>query len=177
MTKESKTDSSRSDRSPIRRELSEELALDLFEGLIFFPHEATDKTPWTIVAAHLYIEKNMRKFVALHLESPERLDAARLSFHQYLCLAESISNDDELRWIWRSIRRLNRLRNKVAHDVEFQKYPKKEFSKEIDDYCEYVERESPLELGERDGYSRLDVALRSVNAALISLVHKTKDEL
>jgi len=53
------------------------------------------------------------------LLAPAALEAARLSSHQLICLAESLClpNSDP-QWLWNTAMHLNKLRNQLAHNLE-----------------------------------------------------------
>jgi hypothetical protein len=81
------------------------------------PLQTTDRT-LVVLKGHLLIEEMLREFVSTHFPNPHQLDGARLTFHQYLCLAKSIDTDPLREKLWITIEKLNMLRNKLAHSLE-----------------------------------------------------------
>ena len=94
---------------------------DLATYNFFFTHmpEEDDDVALIILKGHLLVELRTREFVVERLQAPDALDAARLTSHQLICLAESLClpNPDP-KWLWSTARQLNSLRNKLAHNLE-----------------------------------------------------------
>jgi hypothetical protein len=70
-----------------------------------------------ILRAHLLAEVRLRDVIRGASNAPDELQEARLSFHQALSLARAIiGRQDESAWGF--LRRLNEVRNRVAHRLE-----------------------------------------------------------
>jgi hypothetical protein len=67
--------------------------------------------------AHLLVEERLRDVLARICRSPEEVAAARLSFHQALCLCRAVVGRQEDP-AWGFIARLNEVRNRMAHRLE-----------------------------------------------------------
>ena len=71
-----------------------------------------------ILKAHLLIEEQLNFLLAERLKNPSVLDEVELgSFHR-ICLAQSFFPPDHQPWLWKGLKKLNRLRNHIAHDLE-----------------------------------------------------------
>ena len=79
--------------------------------------ERTDDPTLLILRAHLLIEERLRDVLARICRSPDEIPAARLSFHQVLCLCSAVigRHDDPA---WGFVARLNEVRNRMAHHLE-----------------------------------------------------------
>lgn len=71
-----------------------------------------------ILKLHLLVEEQIRAFVDERLPNASALEAARLEYNQIICLAEAISTEDISPSVWEAARRLNTLRNQIAHNLE-----------------------------------------------------------
>jgi hypothetical protein len=72
-----------------------------------------------ILKGHLMIEEQLDAFVAANCERPNDLKDARLTFYQKMCLCQAMGGwpkDDPL---WKFVGRMNSVRNKLAHTLEF----------------------------------------------------------
>ncbi len=71
-----------------------------------------------ILKAHLLIEEQLNFLLAERLKNPSVLDEIELgSFHR-ICLAQSFFPPDYQPWLWEGLKKLNRLRNHIAHNLE-----------------------------------------------------------
>lgn len=78
------------------------------------PWEASDDV-LIVLKGHLLVEELMREYCANRIPNPSHLDAARLTFIQILCLSQALSENDGPHWLWGAARKLNSLRNMLAH--------------------------------------------------------------
>jgi hypothetical protein len=79
--------------------------------------DKTDDPILVILRAHLLVEERLRDILAQISRAPEELKAARLSFHQALCLCRAvIGRQDDPAWDF--IVRLNEVRNRIAHHLD-----------------------------------------------------------
>ena len=70
-----------------------------------------------VLKAHLMIEEQIRQIVDERLKNAEALRDARLDCHQCICLAQSFFSPEFQPWLWASLKKLNRIRNDIAHSV------------------------------------------------------------
>jgi hypothetical protein len=71
-----------------------------------------------ILKIHLLIEEQIRAFLDERLANAKSLKRADLTCHQAICLAEALSTEDIYPQVWEAARKLNELRNKIAHNLE-----------------------------------------------------------
>lgn len=75
-----------------------------------------------ILKGHLLIEEQIDFLVKNRIPKPSALIGARLTSHQQICLAEAlveeISLDGSDQWLWAAIKKLNKIRNEIAHHLE-----------------------------------------------------------
>jgi hypothetical protein len=71
-----------------------------------------------ILKLHLLVEEQVRAFVDERLANAEALKKTTLECHQAICLAEALSDEDIHPNVWEAARKLNSLRNSIAHNLE-----------------------------------------------------------
>lgn len=71
-----------------------------------------------LLKAHLLIEEQVRQIVKERLKNPSVLDDARIECHQAICIAQAFFPPDFQPWLWDGLKKLNRIRNEIAHNVE-----------------------------------------------------------
>ena len=83
----------------------------------FYKHiPRTKDQSLVILKLHLLVEEQIRTYVDGRLPHKEKL--AKISCHQAICLAEALSTENINPAIWEAARKLNSLRNKIAHHLE-----------------------------------------------------------
>lgn len=95
----------------------------------FLNPTASDPT-YLVLKAHLLAEEVLYSFVQQQSHRPNHLENARLSFAQLLALCRALhkySNDDW--WGWGGLKKLNALRNLLAHNLE-----PKDLTKQVVDF-------------------------------------------
>lgn len=82
------------------------------------PHLSQSDDPiLVILRGHLLIETRLRDILVRVSRSPDELQDARLSFYQLLAVVRAIiGREDDA--VWPFIKRLNEVRNRVAHHLE-----------------------------------------------------------
>ena len=71
-----------------------------------------------ILKLHLLVEEQIRTFLEERVASTKALAAAKLDCHQAICLAEALCTDNIQSQVWEAARKLNSLRNHIAHNLE-----------------------------------------------------------
>jgi hypothetical protein len=71
-----------------------------------------------VITAHLLIEERLATLLATLARDPDFLEKARLQFKQRMLLVRAFSLPSIPAHIWQFVEGLNRLRNKLAHNVE-----------------------------------------------------------
>lgn len=99
---------------------SRDLALGTLSEKVW---RAPDDTS-TIVSAHLVIEALLHAFIRSKLAHKEPLEAANLRFNQTMCLARALRRKlKSEEWLWATLDQLNRIRNRLSHDIHVQDLP------------------------------------------------------
>lgn len=95
-------------------------------------------TTYSILRAHLAFEEVIDAYLERELPSPTALESARLTFAQKLAVARALS-DQEISddWSWQGVKRLNKLRNMLSHQLE-----PATLSEEIQSYIDFVTTQS-----------------------------------
>ncbi len=70
-----------------------------------------------ILKAHLLIEEQVNVLIDERLKSAAALKKAQLDSFQRICLAESFFPSDFQPWLWPALKKLNKLRNDIAHQI------------------------------------------------------------
>lgn len=85
----------------------------------FFDHFPKGDMALIALKGHLLIEEAINDLLSRLVKVPAALEKARLSFYQKVCIAQSITDDVQGDpFFWRSVIRVNTIRNKYAHKVE-----------------------------------------------------------
>ena len=72
-----------------------------------------------ILKAHLLVEEQVNALIRERLKSPDvLLQEERFESIYRICLAQSFFEPGHWPWLWRSIGQLNKLRNRVAHQID-----------------------------------------------------------
>jgi len=89
-----------------------------------------------VLKGHLLVEESLNELFLRLLKSPTAIDDARLTFFQKVCVAQAIMDDvGGHPHFWRSLKRLNAIRNKFAHKLD-PSDTRQEISAFIDDVFE-----------------------------------------
>lgn len=80
------------------------------------PH-AKDLT-LVVLKGHLLLEEQIRETVIERLTNKEAINKARFNCHQLICLAEALCPDDAPKKMWLAAKKLNKIRNDLAHHLE-----------------------------------------------------------
>jgi hypothetical protein len=71
-----------------------------------------------ILKLHLLVEEQVCAFADERLPNHAALEQAKLDCHMAICLAEALSSEDIHPNVWEAARKLNTLRNEIAHNLE-----------------------------------------------------------
>ena len=88
-----------------------------------------------IIKGHILIEEVLFELIKIKMSKPKVIENARLSFSQALTIVEGMYFQEELQipWLYRATEKLNRLRNKFAHNID-----PKNIREDIDAFMDYV---------------------------------------
>ena len=95
-----------------------------------------------LLKGHLLVETTLREAFEQQLAHPSALNGERgtqLTCHQIICLTQAITPiSDKVPWLWVAIRKLNSIRNDLAHQLS-----PNDLAKKIDALTKYVRDNSP----------------------------------
>jgi hypothetical protein len=123
-------------------DLSQKIIQDMGRFLKYLPWKS-DPT-LVILKGHLLIEELLRAFIDKKIKNQKALDKANLNFNQCLFIAMAFHSEKYLDWLWNAARKLNVLRNKLAHNLE----PKGLHAK-VDDFIKYIEGHNKISFPEK----------------------------
>jgi hypothetical protein len=132
----------------------------------------TEDTTLVILKGHLLIEALLREVIDLKVGKPKALKEASLEFFQCACIAEAIYAKQMPTWLWVALRKLNSIRNLLAHNIEPLGVQDK-----IKDFVTYVEEHRDKSPGLRSlaKGEPLKLALGDVHSQLL-LIHARESE-
>jgi len=126
------------------------------------------KLDLVILKAHLLIEEQINALIRERLKNSNALvgEDGFESFHR-IRLAESFFAPDFQPWLWHALIQLNKLRNRIAHNIE---------PKGVNDIIEDVIRSVPGDFGKKapSRQERFEFALWSLFDAVSELVESRK---
>jgi len=91
-----------------------------------------------VLKAHLLVEEQLRQVIDERVKTPTALKDARLECHQCICLVEAFFPEDVKPWLWKALKKLNNIRNAVAHSIE-----PKGLQDKLDDFVRSVRSRFP----------------------------------
>jgi hypothetical protein len=95
-----------------------------------------------VLKGHLLVEELVRELVDARLTNPGALQGehgATYSCQQMICLAEALSpNGASLPWVWKATKKLNAMRNRLAHRLDYAV-----LEKDVGSFIEFCFREQP----------------------------------
>lgn len=116
----------------------------------------------------------LHDFIGKRLTQPRELEDARLTTHQLVCVARAIEQPEQPRWIWEAVLALNRLRNRVSHDLESHDINPAELTKGQEAFTKLVASNSRYPVSQRVAHlSDFDQAVRAVYIEILEKVHPT----
>jgi hypothetical protein len=79
-----------------------------------------------VLKGQLFIERQVRKFINSRLPNPVAMQKQSFSAAQCIAIAESMCLDKkEPEWLWKQIKELNAIRNKLAHTLDDENIDKR----------------------------------------------------
>jgi hypothetical protein len=84
-----------------------------------------------LLKAHLLIEEQIRRIIDINLPNPKAIVDTRIDCHQAICLAQAFFSANSQPWLWASVKKLNSIRNDVAHKLE-----PKGLNDKIEEFCD-----------------------------------------
>lgn len=86
----------------------------------------------SILKGHLLAETRMREYISKKLPNPGGCDLDAFKFSQLVQIARGLCASSKHDGLWQSIQRLNILRNRLAHELDDQR-----FTSALDDFLTY----------------------------------------
>ena len=120
-----------------------------------------------ILKSHLMIEEQLNLLIDERLKNPSTLDDTKFETSHRISLAEALFPPDFQPWLWDGIRKLNSLRNRIAHNIE-----PKDINDKIDDLIQSFRGD--IKNWDTDRQSRLEFTLWSMFDAVAELVESQK---
>lgn len=135
-----------------------------------------------VLKGHLLVEELLREIFNLLLAYPDALRGnrgARFECHQVICLVQAMTEHSALEpWLWDAAKRLNGIRNDLAHNLE-----PRSLNEKVDSLITFVTRDNPIvksildRLGAPDGMEFKAVILAmcgSLSSLKELIVHEGK---
>ncbi|OCH03898.1 hypothetical protein A6E09_18380 [Aliivibrio fischeri] len=92
-----------------------------------------------VLRGHLLVEEVLRELLKLHMKNPGAIkgtSGASFDCHQVICLNDAfIDTPKKLSWVWNSAKKLNKLRNDLAHKI-----PTEALTHKVNDYIETTQK-------------------------------------
>lgn len=92
-------------------------AIEAFRRFYTLLPRSSDAT-LVVLKIHLLVEEQIRAYVNERVANLAALKKAELNCHQTIWLAQALCADELHPNVWEAARKLNELRNKIAHDLE-----------------------------------------------------------
>ena len=97
------------------------------------PEEARDRT-LIALKGHLLLETCLREYIFNRVKHPERLRNKQHSFSVLIDFASCLEDNESIFWVWSALRKANKIRNQLAHQLNPDKVDLYE-----NDFISYVE--------------------------------------
>lgn len=118
-----------------------------------------------LLKGHLLMEEQVRHLIALRVKNPALVKEARLDCYQAICLAQSFFDPEFQPWLWQALKKLNKLRNDVAHNIE---------PTGVKDRMLHFSTEYPFSFGNAEDSSvSFEISLWGMFTALADIVENT----
>lgn len=74
-----------------------------------------------ILKGQLLIERLVRKFILSRFQNPEAFEKNQFTAAQCIAIGESMClKNKEPEWLWKQVKELNGIRNKLAHNLDYE---------------------------------------------------------
>jgi hypothetical protein len=143
--------------------------------LTHLPVTASDRVLMAL-KGHLLVEQALREFVYKRIARPNCLKDKQIAFATILDFAASLEHADSMNWVWEAARKLNRLRNLLAHNLSPLKI--EELEEQFISYVQAHDGELAVLIGnEPIEYERLSLAIFQVYDCIISRAYISPADL
>ena len=96
---------------------------------------------YLILKGHLLAEEEMLNYIERAMPNPTPIIEGRFSFYQLVQIVEALRPTGADSWLWESLRKLNRLRNEMAHNLQPQGLEQK-----MNELAKIVEQDTSLDI-------------------------------
>ncbi|MDY6992789.1 MAG: hypothetical protein SVR94_09335 [Pseudomonadota bacterium] len=117
-----------------------------------------------VLKGHLLLEDLMSEYCSSKVEDEKPFNEARLSFAQLICMVKAMQKIKPSEWVWPAVKKVNALRNKLAH-----KLTPKDYEKSRDEFIDFVKKSQESEklfTSFKKKHEHLAVAIFIVHTAL-----------
>ena len=87
-----------------------------------------------ILKGHLLLEGELFRLIAKNVKYPDAIAIHGASFHTLLTFAKALKYENDFDWLWKSIDKLNSIRNDLAHKLE-----PKQLSQKLNDFFSLID--------------------------------------
>jgi hypothetical protein len=116
-----------------------------------------------VLKGHLLLEEQVKLIVRERVRDFSRLGDARFGFYQFVCVANALTGKDDPAWVWPSLKKLNKLRNDIAHEMDSLS-----LTSDIEKFVSSV----PVKFTDVNFQSNLELALWTLFAAVSAIVER-----
>ncbi len=137
------------------------------EFLEHLPVTASDRTLMAL-KGHLLIEQALRDYVYNRVPKPQKLKDKQIAFSVILDFASSLDDGDSMSWVWEAARKLNKLRNALAHNLSHMKA--EQYEAEFVGYVQQHDGELSVLINDKPvNYESLALAVFQLYDKLVSI--------
>lgn len=136
------------------------------------PVEVKDRT-LIVLKGHLLLEVALKEYICRRVAYPDRIRKKQITFPSLISFASSLEGNQKDAWLWEALKKVNSLRNNVAHKL--QQYDRQKDRELID----YVNANDGLCVVEVDdeivAYEPIAISILQIFDSLIHAFPETKD--
>lgn len=81
------------------------------------PVEVKDRT-LIILKGHLLLEIALKEYISKRIPHPDRIKNKQIAFPSLISFASSLEDNSNDAWLWEALKKVNGLRNNVAHRLD-----------------------------------------------------------
>lgn len=96
-------------------------SMERYKGFMqHLPENARDQT-LIALKGHLLLESCLREYICNRVNHPDRFRKKQHNFSTLIDFASCLEDDDSISWVWSALRKANKIRNQLAHQLEPEK--------------------------------------------------------
>lgn len=85
------------------------------------PYHVCDKS-LIALKGHLLVETVLREYIYARVPHPDRLRSKQIQFSTLVDFASSLEDSNEIQWVWKALKKINQIRNQLAHNLSPEKF-------------------------------------------------------